>query len=101
MVAGLRGREQVRLSPGAGRDIAGDVRRLIRQLAPVPPSDPLADERRMTDVGYDSVRLVELFIECEATFGVPVPGEILDAGPLTVGRLVAHLRAALPAREGD
>ena len=55
----------------------------------------------MTDVGYDSVRLVELFIECEATFGVPVPGEILDAGPLTVGRLVAHLRAALPAREGD
>ena len=55
----------------------------------------------MTDIGYDSVRLVELFIECEAAFGVPVPGEILDAGPLTVGRLVAHIQAALSARTGD
>lgn len=66
----------------------------------MPPSDSLADERRLTDVGYDSVRLVELFIECEGAFGVPVPDDILDAGPLTIGRLVAHIQAALSAK-GD
>jgi acyl carrier protein len=86
------------VSPYAGGDIAGEVRRILRELAPVPPSDPLPDDRRMTDVGYDSVRLVELLIECEARFGVAVPGGILDEGPLTVGRLVASLRSALPPR---
>lgn len=97
MVAGLRRREQGRLSAGTGRDVAGELRRLIRQLAPVPPSDPLADDRWLTDIGYDSVRLVELFIECEATFGVPVPDEVLEHGPLTVGRLIAHFHGALRA----
>ncbi len=64
----------------------------------MPPSDPLADQRALTDVGYDSVRIVELFLECEALFGVAVPGEILDEGPLTVGRLVSCLQRAPPDR---
>ena len=67
----------------------------------MPPSDPLPDQRALTDVGYDSVRLVELFLECEPVFGVTVPGEILDGGPLTVGRLVACLEAAILRRHED
>jgi acyl carrier protein len=84
----------------AERDVAAEVRRIVRRLAAVPASDPLADDRKLTDAGYDSVRLLELVLECEATFGVPVADELLCAGPLTVGRLIAHVRDQPPSGDG-
>lgn len=42
--------------------------------------------------GLDSISLTELLIVCEDHFGVPFPYTLFDDGPLTVGRLVAHVR---------
>jgi acyl carrier protein len=42
----------------------------------------------------DSIALVELLLDCEERFGIPRPVELLEGEPLTVGRLVTHVRAA-------
>jgi acyl carrier protein len=47
-------------------------------------------------LGLDSIAVAELLLACERRFGV-APGAELLAGPaLTVGGLLAHLRAAAP-----
>lgn len=43
-------------------------------------------------LGMDSVAIVTLLLECEARWGVSFPAELLDQQPLTLGRLVDHLR---------
>lgn len=45
-------------------------------------------------LGLDSIALVELLLECEERFGVPVAAELLEGPVLTLGGLIAHLRAA-------
>jgi hypothetical protein len=38
--------------------------------------------------------MVEALLDCERRFGVPAV-ELLEGAPLTVGRLIAHVRDAL------
>lgn len=47
-------------------------------------------------LGLDSIAVVELLLACERRFGVAPGGELLAGPPLTVGGLLAHLRAAAP-----
>jgi acyl carrier protein len=49
-------------------------------------------------VGFDSVAVVELLLECETEFGVRLPRELFEGPPLTVGALVAAVTAA---RQGE
>jgi acyl carrier protein len=53
---------------------------------PLPDSLPLGPE----GAGLDSVAIVELLLACEESLGLPFSADLLDRGPLTVGRLVAH-----------
>jgi acyl carrier protein len=46
-------------------------------------------------LGLDSIEIVELVLECEEQLGVAATRteELLEAGPITVGRLIDHLAA--------
>ena len=81
-----------------GRDDAADsVRQLIRARAPVARRDgELLDGLALgrDGLGLDSIAIVELMLACEAALGIPFPATLFDTGPITVGRLVAHARAA-------
>jgi acyl carrier protein len=73
------------------------VRDLLRSRAPLAQGRAeLPGELRLGagGLGMDSIALVELLLECEERFGIPRPVELLEGEPLTVGRLVAHVRAA-------
>jgi acyl carrier protein len=73
------------------------VRDLLRSRAPLARGRAeLPDELRLGagGLGMDSIALVELLLDCEERFGIPRPVELLEGEPLTVGRLVAHVRAA-------
>ena len=77
--------------------IEDSVRDLLRSRAPLargradlPDDLPLGPG----GLGLDSIALVELLLDCEQRFGIPRPVELLEGEPLTVGRLVAHVRAA-------
>jgi acyl carrier protein len=59
--------------------------------------DQLADEVSLGEggLGLDSIEIVELLLECEERVGY-VNGngssqEVLDAGPITIGRLIDHV----------
>lgn len=43
-------------------------------------------------LGLDSIAVVELLIECEAAVGIPFPPSLFDDGPLTIQRLLTHVR---------
>jgi acyl carrier protein len=46
-------------------------------------------------LGLDSIEIVELVLECEERFGrAGVAEELLEAGPVTLGRLIEHLAQA-------
>ncbi|HEX4497082.1 MAG TPA: phosphopantetheine-binding protein [Thermoanaerobaculia bacterium] len=82
-----------------GTDIDGEVRTLLRERSPVAASGAhgvLADELRLGTggLGLDSIAMVELLLDCERRFGIQT-ADLLEGAPLTVGRLVAHLRAGL------
>lgn len=49
-------------------------------------------------LGFDSVTIVEVLLECEQHFDMPFPASLFDAGPLTIGRLVDHATAGIVAR---
>lgn len=49
-------------------------------------------------LGFDSIAIVELLLECEAALGIPFPAAIFDAGPLTVRRLIDHARQSQTGR---
>jgi acyl carrier protein len=55
----------------------------------------LSDETHLGDegLGLDSVEIVEVLLGCEERYGAAV-GELLEATPLTFGRVVAHFAAA-------
>ena len=82
---------------GAGVDEG--VRELVRARAPrAVEHAELADGLPLGSggLGLDSIALVELLLDCERRFGAPAAAELLAGEPLTVGRLVEHLRAAAP-----
>lgn len=81
-------------------DIEETVRDLVRSRAPLARAHAeLADDLRLGPggLGMDSIALVELLLDCEQRFGFRSgswsPGELLEGPPLTIGRLVAHVRA--------
>lgn len=71
------------------------VRRILAARAPlrwrgreVPDDLPLGP----TGLGLDSVAIVELLLECEETLGIQIPPTLFDAGPVSVGMLIAAVR---------
>jgi acyl carrier protein len=56
---------------------------------PPPPHAPLGEG----GLGLDSIEIVELVLACEERAGLPsgAAEALLEEGPLTVGRLTAHL----------
>jgi acyl carrier protein len=80
---------------------AGAVRDLVREFAPATgATDPLPDELRLSSggLGFDSVRVVELLLECEMRFRVSIPADLLETDKLTIGKLVAWVQRADGAR---
>ncbi len=69
------------------------VRRIVVAMEPNPPTDaPSATDRLREDLGYGSVRLIELTIALERAFGLlPLPPAEL-AGVRRVGDVVALIR---------
>lgn len=83
-------------------DIEETVRDLVRSRAPLARAHAeLADDLRLGQggLGMDSIALVELLLDCEQRFGLRAgswrAADLLEGPPLTVGRLVDHLRAAV------
>lgn len=89
-VAGSR--RACQLSPMTDRD---DIIDWLRARAAGSGGAAVADDAPLTGrlgLGLDSVRLVELLLDCELRFGVTLPAEELLAGPpLTVAALAAHV----------
>jgi hypothetical protein len=88
---------------GAELSLEEAVRDLIRRRAPgVAAAAELSDNLRLGSggAGLDSITVVELLLDCAQCFVVPVPVDLLDGAPLTVGRLVAGVRAALLRASG-
>lgn len=78
---------------------AEKLRELLRAVSPVaagrtefPEELPLG----AGGLGLDSIAVVELLLACEQRFGVPPDAELLAGAPVTLGRLLAHLRSAAP-----
>jgi acyl carrier protein len=87
----------------AGMDLEDEVRDLVRGRAPLARgAAELPDELRLGSggAGLDSITLVELLLDCARRFAVPAPVELLDGVPLTIGSLVAGVRAALRRARG-
>jgi len=79
-------------------DLADSVRDLLLARSPLACKDAgLADDLPLGTggLGLDSIALAELLLECEARFGLATAAELLAGPPLTVGRLVAHVRAVV------
>ena len=81
-------------------DIGDVVRDLIRLRAPLARAHAeLADDLPLGagGLGMDSIALVELLLDCEQCFEIRRPVELLEGPPLTIGRLVDHVRAVVGA----
>ena len=81
-----------------GSAIEEEVRDLVRSRAPLARERAdLPAELRLGagGLGLDSISLAELLLDCQRRFDIPAPIELLEGAPLTVGRLVAHVRAAV------
>lgn len=67
--------------------IHDDVLALAIALAPVPPTAPGLHSALIDDLGYTSLRLLELCIAVERAFTLPALGHDVLAGVRTVGDL--------------
>lgn len=87
----------------AAPDLERAVRDLVRRRAPLAGgAAELPDSLTLTagGVGLDSITLVELLLDCEQRFAIPLARDLLDGAPLTVGRLVRGVCAALSRAPG-
>jgi cytochrome P450/acyl carrier protein len=50
-------------------------------------------------LGFDSVAVVELLLECETAFEVRLPPDLSETGGLTLGRLISIVVAAVESRQ--
>ena len=72
--------------------IQDDVLALASALAPVPAAAPDLHSALIDDLGYTSLRLLELCIAVERAFALPPLGQDALAGVSTVGDLVDLVR---------
>jgi acyl carrier protein len=72
--------------------IQDDVLALVSALAPVPAAEPDLHGALIDDLGYTSLRLLELCIAVERAFALPPLGHDALAGMSTVGDLVELVR---------
>ena len=71
-----------------------DVVQQVARFAPGAPTTVPLDADLVQDLGYDSVRLVELFILVGDLYGIALPIEDILGGPaLTVRMFAAHVVA--------
>lgn len=74
----------------AGPLTLDEVRELVRRKAPsFWQGHPIPPELRLDDagIGFDSVSLFELLLDCERELGVTLPPDLLLDDALTVGAL--------------
>jgi acyl carrier protein len=79
---------------------ADEVRALLRSRALLAPeSAELPEDLRLGagGLGLDSISLAEILLDCERRFGIPPLIELLEGPPLTVGRLLSAVGAAIGA----
>ncbi|WP_067840760.1 acyl carrier protein [Nocardia lijiangensis] len=77
------------MTAAADTTLAARVRRLVRTMAPEPPAD-LADEHRLVeDLGFDSLRLMELTVVLERAFELPRQRPEDLVGVRRVGEVIA------------
>lgn len=77
-----------------GMAVPTDLQTIVRGLAPPGPCSQgitLETVLGAEGLGLDSVAIVQLLVACEQRWAVPFPAELLQCGPLTIGRLVEHL----------
>ncbi|HET7073157.1 MAG TPA: acyl carrier protein [Mycobacterium sp.] len=72
--------------------IQNDVLALVTALAPAPAAEPDLHRALIDDLGYTSLRLLELCIAVEHAFALPPLGHDMLAGVSTVGDLVNLVR---------
>ncbi|MGW4773557.1 acyl carrier protein [Nocardia sp. NPDC004278] len=80
-------------------ELADKVRRLVLAMAPQPPAE-LSDEHRLVeDLGFDSLRLMELTVVLERAFALPRyrPEELV--GVRRVDAVIALVSGTLAAAE--
>ncbi|MBF6172167.1 acyl carrier protein [Nocardia blacklockiae] len=76
--------------------VAERVRRLVVGMAPAPDVAG-GDERRLVeDLGFDSLRLLELTVVLERAFGLPRYRPEQLVGVLRVGDVIALIERTLP-----
>ncbi|NEW42326.1 acyl carrier protein [Nocardia cyriacigeorgica] len=78
--------------------VADRVRALIRAMAPDQDAAMADDQRLMEDMGFDSLRLMELTVVLERAFELPRyrPEEL--AGVRRVGEVIALISGSLDSR---
>lgn len=77
------------MTAAADTTLAARVRRLVQAMAPEPPVD-LADEHRLVeDLGFDSLRLMELTVALERAFELPRQRPEDLVGIRRVGEVIA------------
>jgi acyl carrier protein len=67
----------------------------VARLTGRPPDTVLADQRLIADLGFDSVRLVELVLELDL-FGLPISLEQVLAAPDLDVQSLAALASGIP-----
>lgn len=85
-------------------NLADRTRSLIVRMAPEAPAEVNDDERLIEDLGFDSIRLMELTVALERVFALPRqnPEQLVDV--LKVGdvvRLVQNQSTAGPREQGS
>lgn len=80
-------------------DVREDVRRLIAQLAPVRDAEASPASELSVDLGYDSLRLMELATMLEDHFGLDEIAEDDAAEADTVGEVEELVLRLLSAKQ--
>ena len=77
------------------------VRRLVLAMAPEPPVELTDDHRLIEDLCYDSLRLMELTVVLERSFGLPRyrPHDLV--GVRRVGAVIALVSGTLAEVRGE
>ncbi|WP_067657581.1 acyl carrier protein [Nocardia harenae] len=78
--------------------VATRVRALVAAMAPRPAAELTAEHRLIEDLGYDSLRLMELTVVLERTFALPGYKPEQLAGVLRVGQVEELIGSSLAER---